>query len=151
MHQRLKDLAEVRGHKFGTELSLRGKFEIMLHDTLFDGNRFELTYRMLINLLEMDSRISLSSRDDAMEEHPAYHALVGMGKSPDWTQIMAMHLMEDLALGRPSRIVLHLLYEILGDPDIVPHEDRGRFDKIRQHWMKWGEENGYWVPISGAK
>jgi hypothetical protein len=35
------------------------------------------------------------------------------------------------------------LYSLIGDGPVIPVEDRGRVQKMREHWLAWGQERGY--------
>ena len=66
--------------------------------------------------------------------HPAYQKIIGMGKD-------ALPLIfERLRTG--SGHWFWALTSITGEMPI-PKEDLGRMAKMREHWLSWGQRNGY--------
>jgi hypothetical protein len=72
-------------------------------------------------------------RSDINTSDPAYKEIVAMGAEA------VPHL---LAFLGTSWAVIEALHDIVGDSPVYT-EDAGRFDKINEVWLKWGQDKGY--------
>lgn len=75
-----------------------------------------------------------SSSARRMAQHPAYRAIVAMGKT-------AVPLLLAELERQPDHWFV-ALHELTG-ADPVPKEARGRMDEMAAAWIKWGRENGF--------
>lgn len=105
--------------------------------------KIENIYLTLMHLAMDDPHVRFSSKH---VEPPALKALIAFGKEPCFnTRVIAL-LLKDVAADQPTCSWGHLaaLSHILGEEKcVIPKADYGRFDAIREHWLKWGDENGY--------
>jgi hypothetical protein len=75
-----------------------------------------------------------SSSAKRMAAHPAYRAIVAMGK-------VAIPLLLAELQRQPDHWFI-ALHELTG-ADPVPTEARGRIDEMAAAWIRWGRENGF--------
>ncbi len=75
------------------------------------------------------------SSTTAIQSHPAYRELIGLGKPA------LPHLFRDMERTRDGHLS-RALVEITGAWPI-PAEARGKVEAIADHWLNWGRENGY--------
>jgi hypothetical protein len=69
-----------------------------------------------------------------MAAHPAYREIVAMGRAA-----LPLILAD---LRREPHFWFSALREITGE-DPVRAEDRGKVEKMRDAWLRWGEANGF--------
>lgn len=69
-----------------------------------------------------------------MAVHPAYQQIIGLGMAA--VPLLLRELQE-----RPDHW-FWALKSITGQ-DPVPVEDRGRMDRMTEHWLAWGQEHGH--------
>jgi hypothetical protein len=69
-------------------------------------------------------------------KHPAFLALVAMGQP-----VVPLILLS--IMGEPMVWLAIALREIVGGGPTIKDQDRGVLDKVREAWLKWGEEEGY--------
>jgi hypothetical protein len=72
----------------------------------------------------------------AVVGHPGYQQIIGMGKP-----VLPL-IMEDLR--KSGDLWFSALYAITGENPIRT-EDRGNIERMRDTWLKWGEQHGYYV------
>jgi hypothetical protein len=70
-------------------------------------------------------------------EHPAYQKIIGMG----W-DALPLVLRE---LEREPDWWFSALAEITGENPVIPDEDVGKLDRIRDHWLTFARYKG-WLP-----
>jgi hypothetical protein len=78
--------------------------------------------------------VAFSSSVIEMVTHPSYQQIIGMGK------VAIPYILA--ALSKQPDHWFWALKAITGE-DPVPAEDRGDIQKMTQHWLKWGIQNGY--------
>lgn len=81
---------------------------------------------------EWHSDTQLTSSITEVEQHPALRQIVAMGKGV--VPLIMSSFKEETAWWFGA------LCELTG-ANPVPEQDRGEVEKMRQHWLKWWEEN----------
>jgi hypothetical protein len=69
-----------------------------------------------------------------MASHPAYQAIIALGKS-------AVPLLLRELEKEPGHWFLAL--EAITGANPISNEDRGRVDRMAQAWLRWGSDHGY--------
>ena len=69
-----------------------------------------------------------------MSEHPAYQAIIGMGKT-------ALPFIFDALRHEPDHWFV-ALRQITGENPVIP-DDRGYMLRMTQAWLQWADRNGY--------
>ena len=94
----------------------------------------EMVYKMMSVMLQCDMAIRLSSKASAERDHPAYKAIVALGK-----QVLGLVFLE-MAQG-----VSHYFSLVgdLGEKIEIPEEHRGKTDKVREIYLAWARKHGY--------
>ena len=102
---------------------------------------------ILLDMIGNDLHVRLSSKH---VDPPAHHAIKSWAASNSYVRAEIVRaIIDDLrkstaTKGHGGWNHMGLLWQILGKDAIkVPDEDRGRFDRLREHWLKWGDENGF--------
>jgi hypothetical protein len=88
-------------------------------------------FQALLKTWKHETAFSSSTTQRAM--HPAYQGIIGLGP-----RVVPLMLDE---LKRDPCDLFWALKAITGE-DPVPPEDRGRFDKMTDAWLRWGREKG---------
>tara|TARA_Y100000310_G_C20649592_1_gene798610 strand:- start:257 stop:553 length:297 start_codon:yes stop_codon:yes gene_type:complete len=90
-------------------------------------------YKELRNILrEETSHWSMSSK---VMEHPNYQKILDMG-----SEVVPL-ILTDLKNNNYD-IGLFCLLGQLTNENPIPEKDRGKIEKIKNHWIKWGIKNG---------
>lgn len=93
----------------------------------------ERAFDLLAYSLEHDIRIMLSSNRGAEASHPAFKAIVAMGEvAVPWVLKHWLEIPEGASW-------CAVLQEITGE-NPVPEAHYGRYDAIREAWLKWGRD-----------
>ena len=79
-------------------------------------------------------------RSDPALDHPIYAELAGLGEVIVPALLRRLDELEQ-GDGMSAWQVFSALHEITG-VNVIPYEDRGRFEPIRQHWLDWGRKEG---------
>lgn len=87
-------------------------------------------FQRLYQVWYSDTRLTSSVTE--VEQHPALRRIVGMGKRV--VPLIMASFEKEMAWWFGA------LCELTG-ANPVPEEDRGRVEKMRQHWLKWWAEN----------
>lgn len=107
--------------------------------------KIESVYQTLMDLANKDPHVQFSSKH---VEPPALKALMAWGKEPLFNKRIIALLLRDIAAGEPTCHWSHLaaigrIAKVNVEDKIIPKEHYGRFNDIREDWIKWGKENGY--------
>jgi hypothetical protein len=135
MHSRLEE--HCKACRVASEIKDRTKFLILLGCS----SEFTMTFQILKTLWQ-NSHIGKFSAFRQDENVPAYQAMIGLG-GEQFKDILLWHVFEDMS--KETHWWMHLLEKVTGQQP-VPQEHAGCLKDMTADWLKWGEENGYYVP-----
>lgn len=104
----------------------------------------------LLLAVEFDPKVMLDSSHNKTREHPSFKELVGLGEhvlpylfvrlkeSPSWQVMMAL-----------SHIIMREFPP--QEWPVFPESVRGRFDKVRDVWLEWGNDKNFSGTTTSSK
>lgn len=94
----------------------------------------QIEFDALVDQLDIDCRGD--STHSKCYASPTFNQIVDMGDS-------AVPLILNAMQRKTQLWIMSALNKIKPDVKIIPKEDRGRIQKMNEHWIEWGKQNGY--------